>query len=197
VLFPGPVVERIQRGEITLAFRRWKRPTVVAGGALRSPAGLLAIEEVTIVTEADITDADARDAGFDTADQVIASLRGGADRTLYRIRFRRAGDDPRHALRADADLDDVQMAAIDGQLDRWDAASRTGPWTGDVLRLIAARPAESSAALVADRPEERHVFKRRVRRLKELGLEPYDCLSPALMDSIATWTAKTSGALAA
>jgi S-(hydroxymethyl)glutathione synthase len=34
-------------------------------------------------------------------------------------------------------------------------------------------------------------------RLKELGLEPYDCLSPALMDYIATWTAKKSGALAA
>jgi hypothetical protein len=26
-------------------------------------------------------------------------------------------------------------------------------------------------------------------RLKELGLEPYDCLSPALMDAIATHTA--------
>lgn len=32
-------------------------------------------------------------------------------------------------------------------------------------------------------------------RLKELGLEPYDCLSPPLMDAIATHTAKRSGAL--
>lgn len=32
-------------------------------------------------------------------------------------------------------------------------------------------------------------------RLKELKLEPYDCLSPALMDAIATHTAKASGAL--
>jgi S-(hydroxymethyl)glutathione synthase len=32
-------------------------------------------------------------------------------------------------------------------------------------------------------------------RLKELGLEPYDCLSPALMDLIATHTAKASGML--
>ncbi len=31
--------------------------------------------------------------------------------------------------------------------------------------------------------------------LKELGLEPYDCLSPPLMDAIATHTAKASGAL--
>ncbi len=32
-------------------------------------------------------------------------------------------------------------------------------------------------------------------RLKALGLEPYDCLSPDLMDMIATHIAKASGAL--
>ncbi len=32
-------------------------------------------------------------------------------------------------------------------------------------------------------------------RLRQLGLEPYDCLSPPLMDAIATHTAKASGAL--
>jgi S-(hydroxymethyl)glutathione synthase len=34
-------------------------------------------------------------------------------------------------------------------------------------------------------------------RLKELGLQPYDCLSPPLMDAIATHVAKASGALKA
>src|SRR3954465_11446356 len=34
-------------------------------------------------------------------------------------------------------------------------------------------------------------------RLTELGLKPYDCLSPPLMDFIATHIAKASGALAA
>ena len=34
-------------------------------------------------------------------------------------------------------------------------------------------------------------------RLKELKLEPYDCLSPALMDAIATHIAKASGVLRA
>jgi len=32
-------------------------------------------------------------------------------------------------------------------------------------------------------------------RLKELRLEPYDCLSPPLMDAIATHAAKASGVL--
>lgn len=34
-------------------------------------------------------------------------------------------------------------------------------------------------------------------RLKELGLEPYDCLSPALMDLLATHAAKAKGVLPA
>jgi len=31
------------------------------------------------------------------------------------------------------------------------------------------------------------------KRLKDLGLEPYDCLSPALMDYLATDAAKKAG----
>lgn len=34
-------------------------------------------------------------------------------------------------------------------------------------------------------------------RLRELGLEPYDCLSPALMDAISTHVARAKGTLAA
>ncbi len=34
-------------------------------------------------------------------------------------------------------------------------------------------------------------------RLRELGLEPYDCLSPALMDAISTHVAKAKGVLKA
>lgn len=34
-------------------------------------------------------------------------------------------------------------------------------------------------------------------QLKSTGLEPYDCLSPGLMDYVATWVAKKSGALPA
>lgn len=34
-------------------------------------------------------------------------------------------------------------------------------------------------------------------RLRQLGLEPYDCLSPALMDAVATHAAKQKGTLAA
>jgi S-(hydroxymethyl)glutathione synthase len=41
------------------------------------------------------------------------------------------------------------------------------------------------------KPEEMPAIR---GRLKELGLEPYDCLSPALMDAIATHVAKSKAA---
>ncbi len=41
------------------------------------------------------------------------------------------------------------------------------------------------------KPEEMPAIR---SRLKELGLEPYDCLSPALMDAIATHVAKAKAA---
>ena len=51
-------------------------------------------------------------------------------------------------------------------------------------------------AIVHCRSEEeaRSVLDAIRGRLKELGLEPYDCLSPALMDAIASHVAKSKAA---
>ena|SRR5687768_10327220 len=52
----------------------------------------------------------------------------------------------------------------------------------------------SSIIEAGTRPDEMGAVR---ARLKELGLEPYDCLNPALMDAIATHAAKAKGVLAA
>jgi S-(hydroxymethyl)glutathione synthase len=52
----------------------------------------------------------------------------------------------------------------------------------------------SSAIESGTKPDEMGAVR---ARLKELRLEPYDCLSPVLMDLIATHTAKASGVLKA
>ena len=44
MLFRLDELRRIGEGEITVAFRRWRRPTVKAGGTLRTKVGVLAIE---------------------------------------------------------------------------------------------------------------------------------------------------------
>ena len=52
----------------------------------------------------------------------------------------------------------------------------------------------SSIIEAGTKPEQMGAIR---ARLKELRLESYDCLSPALMDLIATHTAKAKGVLAA
>ena len=161
---------RIEAGEVTLAYRCWKRPTVRAGGTLTTAVGVLAIDEVEVVDPTTITDADARAAGAADAAELRASLRAGPDRATYRIALRFAGDDPRLALRADDALDDAARAEIDGTLDAMDRRSAGGPWTRRYLAAIASSPGVVSTELAAALGEERADLKARVRRLKALGL---------------------------
>jgi len=63
------VLEAIRDGRITLQFRRWTRPSVKAGGTLKTKIGLLRIGRITDMSPDDVTDADAKKAGFkDVAD---------------------------------------------------------------------------------------------------------------------------------
>ncbi len=89
--------------------------------------------------------------------------------TLYRIDLRLAGPDPRVALRAADDLTEAELSALGAKLDRMDRAAPQ-PWTRQVLRQIAQRPAVVSTELAADAGLPRDYFKIRVRRLKALGL---------------------------
>src|SRR5919197_4883103 len=97
MLFRQDDMRRVAAGEITLALRRWRRPTVKAGGSLRTRAGMLAIDSVEVVEPEEVTDADARRAGRADRAALLAGLRG--DGRLYRIAFHLAGPDPRIALR--------------------------------------------------------------------------------------------------
>ncbi len=45
MLFKQAILERIGRGEVKVAFRRWRRPSVQAGTRLHTTIGLLAIEK--------------------------------------------------------------------------------------------------------------------------------------------------------
>jgi hypothetical protein len=169
VRFRPDELEGIAAGEITLAFRRWDRPRARVGARHRTPAGELEILAVDEVDPAAITDADARAAGAPSAEALLAGLRADRPRT-YRVALRLAGPDGRVALREEADLDDSAVAAIAARLARLDAASRRGPWTGDVLRLVEARPGVRAADLATELSRETQPFKRDVRKLKELGL---------------------------
>jgi len=168
VLFRQDERRRIAAGEVTVAFRRWRRPSVRAGGTLRTAIGVLAIDAVDPIEPGEVTDEDARRAGHPDRASVLAAV--GSEGTLYRVAFHLAGPDPRIALREDAALSDADRAAIAARLARLDHASTHGPWTEATLRAIAAAPATRAADLAEAFGRERLAFKADVRKLKALGL---------------------------
>ena len=169
MLFPPAILRAIADGHVTLAVRRWDQPRVRAGGRQRTAVGVIEFAAVEAVEREDLSEADAEASGFGT----LAELLGFVDRrtsgTIYRIRVRLAGPDPRVALRGslpDAD----QLRNLERRLERLDRASHHGPWTRQVLRSIRDNPAVRAVDLATGFGRDRASFKLDVRKLKELGL---------------------------
>jgi hypothetical protein len=168
MLLDNPTLQGIVDGSIRVVFRTWKKPTVKTGGKLRTRMGLLSIEAVDAVSLAEVSARDIKLAGMKDRPELERSV-SGRDGTLYRIRVKHAGEDPRIALRQRTlAADDVPT--IQKRLERMDAASDNGPWTRLYLELIAERPAQRAPELATMMGLETKPFKTRVRRLKELGL---------------------------
>ena len=166
MLLKRAILDKVRAGEVSVAFRRWTKPTVKAGGFRVTSIGRLAIDEVRRVHEADITDPAARLAGEASRADLMAALAKGRGE-LYRIAFHLVGEDPRIALRTDADLSEADWAALKKRLARMDG---TAPWTDRCMALIAAYPGRRAGDLAVMAGLERLEFKARVRRLKALGL---------------------------
>lgn len=169
VLLQRPVLERIVSGTQRVVFRRWLRPSVRAGGQLKTALGVLAIDAVVRVEPQSIDETTAQQAGYPSRAELLHAL-SDRDGELYRIDVRYHGADPRSALRERATLTSDELSQVRARLTRFDAASRQGPWTEQVLRTIAAHPATLAAKLAKKLGYEALVFKRNVRKLKELGL---------------------------
>ena len=166
MLFRQDALDRIRDGRISVVFRRWERARVRAGTRLRTMIGVVEVLAVAPIKR--ISAADARAAGYPSATAATADLPDKAGH-VYRIEVAYAGDDPRVALRAAADLPD--FPALVARLDRMDATGVRGPWTRRVLAVIAERPAVRAGDLWAGLGyPDMLTFKRDVRRLKELGL---------------------------
>ena len=161
----------IHDGTITVAFRRWKRHQVVAGGRYRTGAGMVIVDAVAIVNPDKITLRDVRRAGYKTRDQLLADLRADPEAAVYRVELRPLAEpDPRSVLAADSALSADDVAEITRRLDRLDKASPRGPWTTSALTLIAKRPDVVATELAESAGLPRDIFKRNIRSLKGLGL---------------------------
>lgn len=162
MLFKRDVLERIVRGEVTLAFRRWKRPTVKAGGRLRTPAGVLRIGAD------ELTDRDACAAGYRDGGSALKALGSEDGGVLWRIELGGLDADERAALREAAGLSEAEWTELRARFDRWE---KTAPgYHRSILDLIGRRPGTPAAVLAETLGVDKQKFKRDVRALKELGL---------------------------
>ncbi|MGH7471229.1 MAG: hypothetical protein ACRENP_25040 [Longimicrobiales bacterium] len=161
-------LDQIARGDVTLAFRKWRRPTVRTGGTLLTSVGQLEIGSVAVIETEAITAEDARLAGYPSKEALLAEL-NRREGVIYRIELGAIRPDPRIALR-ETPLDARQTEDLHQRLSRLDAASPEGPWTLKVLQVIRDHPGLRAADLCQLVSQERDRFKPNVRKLKKLGL---------------------------
>ena len=167
MLIKDDVVEKIKTGSITVLFRRWSRPGAKAGGTQMTQGGVVGIDSVEVVDEADITDADAIASGYSDREDLIEHLNYRED-SIYRIGVRWIGEDPRIAMREN--VDDSDIAEIIAKLEKMDRSSKRGPWTRSYLEVIQSMPATYSGLLANYLGLSQAEFKPWVRKLKALGL---------------------------
>ena len=170
MLFRQRFLDGIRDGAITVAYRRWRRPTVRAGGTLLTPIGQLEIASVSPVDLDRISAADARHAGYDSLEALRDELLARPEGAIYRIDLGAVRPDPRQALRESAPGTDAERRDVQARLDRLDARSPDGPWTRRTLAIIGAHPAVRAGDLCVHLGQEKLDFKENVRKLKALGL---------------------------
>jgi hypothetical protein len=169
LLLTNKHLEGIASGKIKLAFRKWKKPTVKAGGRLRTHVGVLAIHAVDQISEKEISERAAKLAGFESEADLLRDLQR-RDGILYRIRLSLAGPDERVVLRTRREISNDEWNELKQKLDQLDARSINGPWVTDFLSVVSTKPGILAATLASSLGLEKMWFKQHMRKLKELGL---------------------------
>jgi hypothetical protein len=170
MLFRQRFLDGIRDGVVTAAFRRWHRPSVRSDGTLLTPVGELSILSVSEIALSEISEEDARRAGYTSLDELLEELNRREDGMVYRIEFGPLRPDPRVAMRESAVLTTDEHRKLLERLQRLDAHSSAGPWTIRTLELIASRPGVRAGDLCRVLGQEKMPFKVNVRKLKNLGL---------------------------
>lgn len=88
------LLQAIKAGSVDLVFRRWSRPSVKPGGTLKTKLGVLQIGAIDDLDPADVTESEARRAGFEN----LAAFRKWLDtmkpgHLFQRIEVRFAAED--------------------------------------------------------------------------------------------------------
>ncbi|MEO1218414.1 MAG: hypothetical protein AAFY45_33090 [Bacteroidota bacterium] len=160
----------IKSGKIKLAFRKWKARKAKAGSLVKTSIGELKILSVDEVVESDISEDDAKASGLGSKKDLIEILNKREEGLIYKVAFVYHGEDPRIALRNQAEFSYEEFIELKTKLEKMDARSKSGPWTLVILRAIHKNPELRAADLAQLTGREKDWLKPNIRKLKNLGL---------------------------
>lgn len=163
------ILRGVAAGEISEAYLRWPSPLVEAGARLSTAVGSIGVGEVSRVDPAELTDADARRAGFGSAAGLRASLAKHGRGEVYRLTLSFDGPAPQPGQEPVV-LGARERAEIERWLARLDVSAPRGPWTRQVLEVLGQRPGIRAGELAVEQNRPASRCKSDVWRLRELGL---------------------------
>lgn len=175
-------LEGIMSGQISLAFRKWKKLAVKEGSLLKTSVGIVKITDIAEIDLSQISDDDAKKAGFKDLQSLVTEMTKFDDGTVYKIGVIYQSADPRIDLREQSQISDEELDLLKDKLLKLDKFSNQGNWTTKVLKAIQENPKLRAVELATKVGKEKEWLKLNVRKLKNLGLtishEPGYTLSP-------------------
>jgi hypothetical protein len=91
-MFAKPLRPRVRSGEITRSVRIWQTPRVKVGGRYPLLDGHIEIARLQEIDLADLTEALARETGFDSLDALMETARHGRGERVFLVDFVFIGD---------------------------------------------------------------------------------------------------------
>ncbi|SKB86497.1 hypothetical protein [Dyadobacter psychrophilus] len=175
-------LEGILSGNITLAFRKWKNLSVKKDSLLKTSIGVVKITDITETDLAQISEEDAKQAGYDHVQALTSELEKTVNGVVYKIQLSYHQPDPRIDLRQKKQISEEELGELKDKLLKLDKFSNQGKWTTKVLNAIQENPRLPAAELAPKVNKEKEWLKVNIRKLKNLGLtishEPGYTLSP-------------------
>ena len=87
MVFAKQLREGIRRGRIRCSIRVWERPRVKAGGRYMMDEGHIVVDSIEQIDLDEVTENLARESGFASVKDLLATARHGRGDNVYLVRF--------------------------------------------------------------------------------------------------------------
>lgn len=168
MIFRKEFLAKIKAGDVTLAFRQWKKLSIKEGGTLKTSVGDIFFKSIKAIQLSQIKKADALKAGFSNLDSLLSDLSG--EGIIYKIQFSLIGPDPRLALREKKKLTKAESEELVKKLQNLDSRGSMKNWVLPVMNFLATNPGVPSKIMAHEFGHDQMKLKLNVRKLKNLGL---------------------------